>query len=269
MQQEGGGGVEGGVALIDYGHLFLKEPPTSGAEKTNFPNRVADEELGKAERELKSEKERLIRVASVSLMGRPDLENPSDPTRIAVLEAAMSVAERDAEFVLKMALYCRQELNVRLTSNLLLAFCAWHPPCRPYVARYFPASVRLPSDWMQVADLVMTFPGVAAGALPAALRKAMVEKFEEFDEYQLAKYNRERKGVVPSYDDSVESQAKMKASASGKEWLDLLEEDWTEVAESVKDDQRVRRRRFNLKRLIRVLHINRPAQYVMAILGKK
>ena len=34
------------------------------------------------------------------------------------------------------------------------------------------------------------------GSLPAALRKAMVEKFEEFDEYQLAKYNRERKGIM-------------------------------------------------------------------------
>ena len=95
-----------------------------------------------------------------------------------------------------MSLYCRQELNVRLTANLLLAFCAWHPPCRPYIARYFSASVRLPSDWMQIADLVMTFPGVAGGSLPAALRKAMVDKFEEFDEYQLAKYNRERKGIM-------------------------------------------------------------------------
>ena len=42
----------------------------------------------------------------------------------------------------------------------------------------------------------MTFPGVAGGSLPAALRKAMVDKFEEFDEYQLAKYNRERKGIM-------------------------------------------------------------------------
>ena len=99
-------------------------------------------------------------------------------------------------FIHQMSLYCRQELNVRLTANLLLAFCAWHPPCRPYLPRYFSASVRLPSDWMQIADLVMTFPGVAGGSLPAALRKAMVEKFEEFDEYQLAKYNRERKGIM-------------------------------------------------------------------------
>ncbi len=49
---------------------------------------------------------------------------------------------------------------------------------------------------MNVADIVMTFEGVAAGSLPSVLRKAMVDKFAEFDEYQLAKYNRDRKGVM-------------------------------------------------------------------------
>jgi telomerase protein component 1 len=31
------------------------------------------------------------------------------------------------------------------------------------------------------------------GSLPAVLRKAMVSKFIDFDEYQLAKYNKENK----------------------------------------------------------------------------
>lgn len=31
------------------------------------------------------------------------------------------------------------------------------------------------------------------GSLPTALRKVMVSKFPEFDEYQLAKYNKEKK----------------------------------------------------------------------------
>ena len=34
---------------------------------------------------------------------------------------------------------------------------------------------------------------MAAGSLPAVLRKAMVAKFPDFDEYQLAKYNKEKK----------------------------------------------------------------------------
>ena len=73
--------------------------------------------------------------------------------------------------------------------------------------------------------------------------------------------------------------------ARGKRWVDMLEEsddsgdeqgsdkDVTteEVSAAEKDraEQRIRRRRFNLKRLIRILHISRPPNYVMAILGKK
>ena len=80
--------------------------------------------------------------------------------------------------------------------------------------------------------------------------------------------------------------------ARGKLWVDMLEdsddsgderggsnEDLTRedaaaaaaaaAAEKDKAEQRIRRRRFNLKRLIRVLHISRPPKFVMAILGKR
>ena len=41
--------------------------------------------------------------------------------------------------------------------------------------------------------LPQSFHKMAAGSLPAVLRKAMVAKFPDFDEYQLAKYNKEKK----------------------------------------------------------------------------
>ena len=66
--------------------------------------------------------------------------------------------------------------------------------------------MRLPTDWVAVADLVQTFSGEgeeeegglevsAPGSLPAALRRAMVAKFPDFDEYQLAKHNKKPKKV--------------------------------------------------------------------------
>ena len=73
--------------------------------------------------------------------------------------------------------------------------------------------------------------------------------------------------------------------ARGKRWVDMLEEsddsgdeqgsdkdvttEEASAAEKDRAEQRIRRRRFNLKRLIRILHISRPPNYVMAILGKK
>ena len=92
----------GGSALFDYGDHFAQELSPSAPGRTNFPARVGDEDLETLKSERIAKKERLIRLTSVSLMGRPDLEDPADPIRIAVLEAAMAVAEGDAEFVLKV-----------------------------------------------------------------------------------------------------------------------------------------------------------------------
>ena len=99
---DGGEGEVGRAALFDYGKLFPQELSEEAAGGTNFHGRDEDQNLEGLKRGLSAKKERLIRITSVSLMGRPDLENPTDATRIAVLEAASSVAERDAEFVLKV-----------------------------------------------------------------------------------------------------------------------------------------------------------------------
>ena len=85
--------------------------------------------------------------------------------------------------------------NLRSVANLLLAFAAVCPETRPFLAKYYAASVVLPSDWIAVADIVRTFPTKAAvGSVPACLRRVMPAKFETFDEYQVAKYNKNRRG---------------------------------------------------------------------------
>ena len=41
------------------------------------------------------------------------------------------------------------------------------------------------------------------GSLPTGLRKAMTEKFTDFDEYQLAKYNKQKSRVKKGKKDNV------------------------------------------------------------------
>ena len=143
---------------------------------------------------------------------------------------------------LQVALYCRNDLNLRSPTNLLLAFASLYKPCRPYLPRYFSACINIPSDWISVADFVQTFSDEISeaniytsarnnradknrnnldisnatekidhnssqletlstiGSLPAILRKVMAAKFSDFDEYQLAKYNKQKKAKKASKD---------------------------------------------------------------------
>ena len=79
----------------------------------------------------------------------------------------------------------------------------------------------------------------------------MVEKFSEFDEYQLGKHGQKvKKEDIPIFVPEND------------------EED--DVGEGVgRDERELAKRRFSVKRLIRLLHIKAPVYHVMAILGKK
>uniref|UniRef100_A0A4W5K8J3 TROVE domain-containing protein n=1 Tax=Hucho hucho TaxID=62062 RepID=A0A4W5K8J3_9TELE len=104
--------------------------------------------------------------------------------RIQNLSKAIST--EDPQFLLKVAVYTRQELNIRITANFLLALAAHLPTTKPHVRRYFCAAVQLPSDWLEVVRLYSTCFG---HSLPTCLKKALGDKFKQFNEYQLAKYN--------------------------------------------------------------------------------
>ncbi|NJM28359.1 MAG: TROVE domain-containing protein, partial [Pseudanabaena sp. RU_4_16] len=59
------------------------------------------------------------------------------PTNREVITAmANKAAELDAEFVLKLALYVRDDLNIRSTANFLVAFAANNPKCQPFLKKY-------------------------------------------------------------------------------------------------------------------------------------
>lgn len=138
-----------------------------------------------------------------------------------------TVEEIDPEFILKCATYCRRVLNIRFMANFLLAFSAKSPRCRPYLSKYFSATVNLPSDWMKVAEVYMILAESDTMRLPNALRNAMVEKFQEFDQYQLAKYDKPTIVKI-----------------------------------------RGREVKLSLKKMIRNLHISKPVDSVMCLLGK-
>ncbi|KAI4904611.1 hypothetical protein NFI96_009399, partial [Prochilodus magdalenae] len=140
---------------------------------------------------LKEKKNLLLNVVCCSLVNKssaPDQNawDNTDSVWTRLRNMAKEITLADPEFILKVAVYTRQELNIRITANFLLALAAHLPESKPHLRRYFSAAVQLPSDWLEVTRIYST---CFSSSLPSCLKKALVDKFKQFSEYQLAKYN--------------------------------------------------------------------------------
>uniref|UniRef100_A0A672I8Q6 TROVE domain-containing protein n=1 Tax=Salarias fasciatus TaxID=181472 RepID=A0A672I8Q6_SALFA len=152
---------------------------------------------------------------------------------------------------IQVALYTRQRLNIRITANFLLALAASLDETKSHVRRYFCAAVQLPSDWLEV---VRIYTACFKRSLPSCLKKAMVDKFKQFSEYQLAKYNTRKHRCK-------HNRNKLKGKVQRPIMWSFLEQNTGKVEKKQSE--------FSLKKLIKRLHIKEPAEYVMAILGRK
>ncbi|XP_013364023.1 PREDICTED: telomerase protein component 1 [Chinchilla lanigera] len=207
----------------------------------------------------------LMSVLCSTVASNVNMKNAADITS-SILEICSALAPLEPEFILKASLYARQQLNLRDVANKVLAVAAFLPACRPHLRRYFCAIVHLPSDWIQVAEL---YQELAKGEenklapLPACLRAALTDKFAQFDEYQLAKYNlrkhraksRPRRPPRPPEHPFSERMCFPRYL-----WPIIKVQKKFEVEKKSPPD-------FTLKKLVERLHIHEPAQHVQALLG--
>ncbi|CAD2215810.1 TROVE domain containing protein, putative [Angomonas deanei] len=187
-----------------------------------------------------------------------------------------TISLQDGEFVLKLSLYLRLELNIRQMPNYLVALCAREKNCVPFLTPYLEKIVQLPSDWLSIANFAYyydsdaahvfdngensddkgkvvafakadTKPNAAAELrIPSGLRQALVSRFEKFDEFSLAKYNNENS--------EKRKRQKRKNCHQG---------DW--VPRNLNNNKKT----FTYKQLVRMLHITKPAYSVCCLLGKR
>ncbi|XP_030629420.1 telomerase protein component 1 [Chanos chanos] len=240
---------------------------------------VLDEEFGKPEtdkneqmEDLKDKKYRLLNEVCSSLVNKSC--TPTSNSRHVessvwnrIIRLAEDIALKDPQFLLKVAVYTRQELNIRATANFLLALAAHLPDTKPHLRRYFCAAVQLPSDWLEVTRLYGT---CFSASLPSCLKKALVDKFKQFNEYQLAKYNTRKHRCKHS---RKKKTAKKPSREQLKSWARLLGSDAESLEKYLQMGTRAavdkRQSEFSLKNMIKRLHIKEPAEYIMAILGKR
>lgn len=230
----------------------------------------------------------LVNAVATSLLCSPDFHDPRDPTHKSLTSLGEKLARYDPEFVLKLSIYTRLSLNIRTTANFLLALAAKLPACRPYLRKYFTATVKLPSDWIEVAEIYQAFQdkNIKSGAIPTALRKVMDSKFKEFDAYQLAKYNKDssKKTKKTSKEDREKKKAEKVEEEKKEVYLanfpplkmnaeeedsDSDDEDSSVVLSESENKEEIERMSFTLKQLIRKIHISEPVEYIMCLVGKK
>ncbi|XP_022253025.1 telomerase protein component 1-like [Limulus polyphemus] len=260
--------LEQNMPVYNFKTLVLEQP-----ELEKFPDIEKDIVLISRQQAFFKDtlKVKLLTTVSTSLIHNPNFRTSTDTTRKVLMSQTAAVASFDPEFILKVALYTRQELNIRTTANFLLTYAAYIESCRPFLKKYFSSSVRLPSDWIEVAELYLSLKdeGINLGSLPACLRKAMKAKFQEFDQYQLAKYNRgknRKKKLATTFPNAYNKGIKSKREPV--ESQENKAQTYTESNE-METEKKVTRCSFTLKQLIRLLHITQPVNHVMCLLGKK
>ncbi|XP_042557018.1 telomerase protein component 1 [Dipodomys spectabilis] len=222
---------------------------------------------------LQEKKMVLLGLLCSTLASNVNMKDANDSTQALILEVCRELAILEPEFILKAALYTRQQLNIRTVANKVLAIAAFLPACRPHLRRYFCAIVYLPSDWIQVAEF---YQGLVEEdenklvPLPACLRAAMTDKFAQFDEYQLAKYN-PRKHRAKKRPPCPARPPKMECPFSERRFPKSL---WPLKNEQIKFEadynpvpKKNSQPKFTLKKLVQRLHINKPAEHVQALLG--
>jgi len=143
--------------------------------------------------DLKQNKVKLLNTVSAALINEPKM-SLLNPTFVKITKLAKKISFYDPEFILKLALYVRHDLNIRSTANYLIALACNITESQLYVRKYYGKVIALPSDWLDSAATYQSLPDklLKGKALPTCLRKSMVDRFPEFDVYQLGKYNKER-----------------------------------------------------------------------------
>nr|XP_046265032.1 telomerase protein component 1 [Scatophagus argus]XP_046265033.1 telomerase protein component 1 [Scatophagus argus] len=227
----------------------------------------------KINEEVKEKKYLLLNVVCCSLVNKSTAPGQKDwdskkSVWTNIINLAKDISVHDPQFLLKVAIYTRQQLNIRITTNFLLALAANQASTKPHLRRYFCAAVQLPSDWLEI---VRIYSMCFSRSLPMCLKKAMVDKFRQFSEYQLAKYNTRKHRCKHSRN---RRKGKKPTAEQLKQWANLLRSEASLLSKFLQlEGSKVvvdkKQSEFSMKKMIKRLHIKEPAEHVMAILGKK
>ena len=131
-------------------------------------------------------KDKLVNLCATCMFGEPKYYGKVDKQ---ILKACDDIAKKDAEFILKLAAYCRNELYLRTISTVLFVKAANLKQLKGtgLIKKYAPFILKRADE---INEALACQLKLFDKPIPNSLKKAIVKVFPSFDTYQFGKYNR-------------------------------------------------------------------------------
>lgn len=164
--------------------------------------------------------------AAASLVGEPKFYTDGKTADSELLRSIHQVAKIDPEFILQLAVYCREKLYLRSVPLMLIAEFANDPDCIGKVEnarKYVERTIQRADELTEIVSYQLLRNNVSPRnktKLPMLIRFGVKNAFPKFDRYQIGKYNKDDIAVKmrdamflthpePSNEDQVDIFAKL------------------------------------------------------------
>lgn len=155
-----------------------------------------------------SPKQELVERCATWFVNEPKFYDPDgQETMTAVRRLIGEVAAEDPEFILKTALYCRRNLDLRSAPIVLLVEAAFVKACSPFIVKYAPLILSRADQPAEALAYVITRQGKdigdgkvfvdgkmvkhdGSGSIPNALKKGIARSLKQFGTYHFSKYDK-------------------------------------------------------------------------------
>lgn len=140
-------------------------------------------------------KAKLVNLSATCMFAEPKYyDNVGDTVDKKMFKACEKVAKKDPEFILKLAKYLRHEMYLRSTPLALLVKAANLKEVKGtgLINKYAPDIIQRADELTEAIAMQIE---LFKKPIPNSLKKGIANSFKNFDEYQFAKYNNQRRDV--------------------------------------------------------------------------
>jgi 60 kDa SS-A/Ro ribonucleoprotein len=132
-------------------------------------------------------KRTLVKMAACLLVNEPSFY---EDTTDHVFRLVREVGETDPKWLVKLAVFLREELHMRSIVHHIAAVCLTLPEARSSIVRAFPRIAPRADDSLEIAALLKDGRFGLAPALPHVARRVLGDRLNRLTEYEAIKYRR-------------------------------------------------------------------------------